>query len=197
MLIVGVLANLGLIILFAAEKKEFRLIESWQPYESRSAGFSVMYPKGWRVMEFNRYDIEFEARFCRSPESYVSAVASLEGSVMVGLLKHGRASRDPLKMYHEKLVAGSEGRFRHFKSLETVEMKVAGMEAYGTSFSYRTWNGLMGRAMKGMVVSTWNGDHYIALQFVCPAREHDTMFAVFGTFLQGFKPEKVVLDEGD
>jgi len=53
-------------------------------------------------------------------------------------------------------------------------------------FSMR--KGLMVRKMRGMVVSTWNGNKHIALQFVCPERDYESMLPLFQTFLQSYQP---------
>lgn len=188
MLVVGILANLGVIILFASEKKETGLIESWKPYTSKDIGCSLTYPEGWRVAEFNRHDVEYEARFYCTKSAYMSAVGSLTGGLMMEITKS--VSRNPLRDYHEKFVAGLEEGLGHFNRTEAAEMKVGGMEAYCTSFEFRTWNGLMGRTMKGMVVSTWNGDQHIAFWLVSPEREYEQMFDAFGTFLNSFKSER-------
>lgn len=195
MLVVGVLANIGIIILFASEKKETGLIDSWQPYTAKDAGFSLMYPTGWKMAEFNRQDIEFEVRFSSAENAYLSASASLAGALMMDILKHASVSEDPLDAYHEKYMEAMEERLGRFKRTETTKMKVSQMDAYGTSFEFRTWNGLMGRAMKGMVVSTWNGDNHLALMFVCPTPQYDKMFAAFGTFLRDFKSERIRSDD--
>jgi hypothetical protein len=189
LLIFGILANLSVVGLIATEKKESALVTSWQPYSSEAGGFSLSYPAGWQVAETNRGDIEFEARFYQTRGSYISAVASMGGGLMVEILKQQIAN--PLKYYHEKMIEGMQKQLGHFKGAKTSKMTVAGMDAYYTTFEYRSWNGLMGRNMKGIIVSLWDGENHLALKMVSPARDYDKMFAAFGGFLSSFKTTRM------
>ena len=49
----------------------------------------------------------------------------------------------------------------------------------------------MGRNMKGMVVSLWDGENHLALKMIAPAEDYDKMFDAFGGFLKSFKTERM------
>lgn len=189
LLIFGILANLTVIGLIATEKPDTTLVTTWQPFSSKDAGFSLVYPSGWQVTEINRQDVEFEARFFQTRGSYISAVASMGGGLLMEIMK--QQIRDPLKYYHEKMIESMQEQLGHFKGTETSKMKVAGMDAYYTSFEYRTWNGMMGRNMKGIIVSLWDGDNHLALRMVSPADDYDKMLYAFGGFLKSFKTARI------
>ena len=189
LLIVGILANVVVVGLIASEKKDASLPQSWQPYVSKEGGFSLAYPSGWEKDEINRQAVEFEAKFYPAKGSYISAVASMGGGLMVEILK--LSVEDPLKYYHEKMIETMQEQLGHFKGTETRKMTVAGMDAYYTTFEYRSWNGMMGRNMKGIIVSLWDGENYLALKMVSPARKYDQMFNAFGGFLNSFKTSRM------
>jgi hypothetical protein len=189
LLAAGVLMNLAVIGLLATAKNDTQIPVSWQPYTSQFAGCSVSYPQGWKTKVINRHDVEEEVRFLCAPDTSLSMTNSTLSNTVMDVLKSGRASiRPQLEELHEVQVENLKGRFRLFKEAPAVKMKVGGDEALATSFEYHTWNGLMGKSMKGMVVSTWNSDAPVSLGFVCPQGRYDKMFAAFGTFLQSFKP---------
>lgn len=185
LLVFGILANVVVVGIIATEKKDTTLISSWQPYSSKEAGFSLAYPAGWQMVETNRRDIEFEARFFQTKGSYISATASMGGGLLMEIMK--QQIRDPLKYYHEQMMANIHKTFPGFKISETRKMTVAGMDAYYTSFAFRSWNGLMGRNMKGIVVSLWDGDNHLALTMRSPDRDYDKTFDAFGGFLRSFQ----------
>ena len=62
LLVFGILANLTVIGIIATEKKDTSLVNSWQPYSSKDAGFSLAYPAGWQLAETDRlrYDMDDE-----------------------------------------------------------------------------------------------------------------------------------------
>ena len=191
MLVAGIAANLAVIIMFAMWKEDPGLIASWEPYTSQAAGFSLVYPQGWRVKEFDRHSTEFETKFQKSRDIYISVIASLGGGLVMDILKSAHVPQQrPLKTCHNMLLDGMKATFGNFKELETTRTTVAGTEGYCTSFEFITWNGLMRRSMKGMVVSTWNGDNQVSLQLVCPIKKYHKMLPVFNTFVQGFRPKK-------
>lgn len=191
MLVVGILAILGLIIVFATEKKESKPITSWQTYTSQTYGYSISYPAGWIVREIDSA-ADQEVRFSGPPNTRISVISSLVGTLVTDILKTGPAAKtsQPLKEFHEMLVRGMTQDNDRLLATETTEMKVAGADAYGTTFKYHTWTPLAGRAMESMLVSTSSGDGYVALTYACPLIRHDIMFSVFGNFMGSFKPKK-------
>lgn len=189
LLVFGILANLTVIGLIATQKKPHTLVQSWQSYSSKEGGFSLAYPAGWTVAETNRGDVEFEAKFFQTRGEYISAIASMGGGLMVEILK--LSVSNPLKFYHEKMMEEMQDRLGNFKGSKTGKMTVAGMDAYYTSFEYRSWNGMMGRNMKGIVVSVWDGENHLALKMIAPASDYDKMFDAFGGFLKSFKTSRM------
>lgn len=191
LLFVGIVANIGVIFLLASEKPDTSLVDSWEQYDSEDLGISVKYPEGWRVNEFNRADIEYEVRFLANNRAFVSVVSSLSGGLMMDVLQAKpptitQKDRRPLLLLHQTCMEVLAERIHNSVISEPAAMKVSGGDAYCSSYEYRSWDGLMGRGMKGMIVSTWNGENHITLQLLCPAKEYDRMFAVFGTFTQSY-----------
>ena len=188
LLIFGLLVNLALIVVFAAQKPDMAPISSWTEYKSADGAFSISYPHGWCIREIDRHSVEHITKFTCGPDSYLAVVSSTIATIMIGLPKAGPTQKEPLENFHEKLVESVKESSAHMYASETTEAKIAGSPAYGTTLRYRTWDCLKGRSMEATLLSTMNGEDYIALMYVCPFRDHDKMLAAFGTFTAGFKP---------
>jgi len=194
LLIFGIIANLGVILLLVFDKKEAGFDVSWEPYTSKTLGFSLTYPKGWTIKEIERTNVESEIRFAKSEGAYFSVLTCVEANIRANLFrsKPERLKEPLIVACHEAVLALMPMKFGGFTRLNAAEMKLgpteAPIEALGTSFVFSMRRGLMVRKMRGMVVSTWNGKKHIAFQFVCPECDYENVFPIFQTFLQSYQP---------
>ncbi|HUV04501.1 MAG TPA: hypothetical protein VMX94_05285 [Armatimonadota bacterium] len=198
LLIFGIVANVGAILLLVYGKNEAAQNVSWQPYTSKSLGFSLTYPSRWTVTEFEEPDVETETKFVCSEETYFSALTSVKANIKANLFRNKpeRLGKPLIVACHETVLADMPRKLKSFTQLNTTEMKVGSpqepQEAVGTYFEFSMRRGLMMRKMKGMIVSTWNGNKHIALAFVCPDREYENTLPLFETFLESYKPGRIL-----
>ena len=194
-LVIGIIANLVVIGIFASEKKKANAVVSWQPVTAQNTGISFKFPSNWKVQEFER-QADVETKYSTPGNTYISVICSLEGALVMDLLKFNPTSREPpLKTYHEMYMSSFEDRLVKYKDLGTKPTSVNGVEAYQTIFEYTTWNGMMARQMRSSIISTWNGSNHIAIRYAAPIKEYDASYPVFQTFLQAFHPRKPIVEE--
>ena len=197
LLIFGIVANIGVILVLAFHKNEASLDVSWKSYASKAFGFSLTYPGGWIVTETEEPDVESETRFARSVEVYFSAITNVKANIQANLFrsKPERLKKPLIELCHETVMADMPRKFRGFTQLSATKMEIgspeAPQEALGTYFEFSARGGLMVRKMRGIIISTWNGKKHIALQFICPDREYETVLPLFQTFLQSYKPARI------
>ena len=196
-LIIGILADLGVLGFLATEKHMPMTIQGWEPFRSETAGFSVKYPNGWKSHEYVRPG-EVEAKYTTNDDIAMSATASLKGALVMDLIKFNPTSGEPpLKVCHEMLVDDFKAGHAGFKEAATTPVRVGKLDALSTTFDYKIMDGLRARSMKGSIVSIWTGRDQMALRLTCPADEFENMLPAFSSFMQSFnckmpEPEKGV-----
>lgn len=191
LLIVGIISNLAVLISFASSKKVDISQISWQSYLSQSARFSVAYPKDWKVVESGNTSNEkgLVIKFSRPRGAKIIAYTSLKGDLLSELVKPTPFSREsPLKLYHEINVTSAKFGSVKFKESPTTQAKIAGNDALVTPFESKTWSGMMGRSMKGQIVTTFNGDSPITFKMICPVGQYEEVSQIFNICMAGFKP---------
>lgn len=188
LLIVGVLAILGLTIVFATEKKDSAPITAWETYRPESGDYSVSYPKGWKIQERDSHGVSKSVQFTPGGDIYLKVQTSDSASVMMDIMKTIHTPEKALKSFHEELVKSFMEDIDPGATPKTTQMKVGGSDAFGSTLKLHSWNGLMGRSMEAMLVSTMNGNDYVALMYICPTAEREKVFSAFGTFMGSFKP---------
>lgn len=190
LLIVGIVAYLGVLAFTSTPKHHEYASGSWQTYSPKDAGYSVSYPGSWQVQETNQHDVRMETRFSGAQDVHFAVINALQAVTLNDLLKGGTplSKESKLKQLHNVDVEGLEASYRRFKTISESQIKIAEQEACTTTFEYYSFKGMMGRSMKGMVVTTWNGQDPITIKFVSPASEYEDVLKVFMNFLSSFKP---------
>ncbi|GEM_PF-5394993 len=185
-LVIGLLADLGVLGFLASDKPTPMTVDSWEQFRSEAGSFSVKYPAGWKDVEYTR-PTDVEAKFTTANDTMFSAMVSLKGALVTDLIKFNPTSKEsPLKVCHEMLVDDLAARHARFKEAATTPIKIGKTNALSTTYDYKIVDGLRTRSMKGSVVSIWNGKDHMALRLTCPADRFEDMLPVFSTFMKTF-----------
>lgn len=197
LLIVGIIANIGAILLVALDKPDTAETASqeWDTFRSGNLRYTVSYPGRWKVKEVFQSDVEEEAMFMQTSDCYLSAFTVKGAAVKSTQMKNYTEDQLPkplLEICHDEVLISLRDKYMRFNEMESSRDSLgqAGLpiDAYRTSFSFTKRKGLMARRMRGEVMSTWNDGRHIALQFVCPEREYEDMRQVFEQFVKSYRP---------
>jgi hypothetical protein len=192
MIVVGILANLGAIIVFASEKGHVASIDSWATYSSKEGGYSISYPKGWQLNEPGGHGIISLVKFSDGEDAEISASTEDKTGPLAGFMRPGPSlnKQSPLKESHDQGVELVSKISPSFNPSETATTVIAGREAFCTSFDCVKTTGLMSRRMKGMILSAWNGDSMITFNFECPTGEYESLLPAFKNMLKTYTPSQ-------
>lgn len=198
LLIAGIIANIGVVVLICLDKQEVRTApeSDWRVYYSSQFGYNVRYPAEWTRREIEIKDVENETRFARSKDTYFSVLYSLEAARIANLLRTKTSElNEPLILRCHNAVLNDLGnKFRGIIKTDTRSITLGEpgveLEACETSFTFELRRGLAARKMRGIAISTWNNRKPISLLMVCPADDFASVQPLFSEFALSFRPGK-------
>lgn len=183
-LIAAILANLAIIALIASDTKAIGGVSEWEKFTPKKGNFSVSYPKGWREVEMDT-DTQFETRFYGSENAYLTVTLGTKGRMLMDTMRSGRKSGEAsLDVTHERFVTRYTTGLNMLKKTTAEKITLGDAEAYRSTIEYNTWDGFMGREMKGQMLSVRNADGFLVLGFFSPSRDFRRMSGVFDEFLK-------------
>lgn len=188
LMILGIVANLAALVVFAAEQKQVTKIDSWDTYNSTNGEFSISYPKGWQTKTTGHVELNTGVKFFKPGDAEISVDTPSKKGVLAEFSKPNPLSKEsPVKQEHESYLEIMRQIDPDFKAGDTTPLLVAGYESYGTTFTNSEQLGMMKRPVKGIIVTAWNGSNPIHFELQCPEDEYDALLVAFNQMLTTFK----------